>query len=654
MSYPLILTSDKAEFINFLSDNIDIKKDSDIALTKAILSIPVVAIEEYTIPLVIGPDQGIDALKLVVDGIDSNISWQDIFDAYLILNTASGIDNNLNIDDFYSGSYNLPLNNFINFINGVGDIKTKPNICNIICLAFDTKFSFYDIEASPKLTPTTISNINENGDENLTFNGAAYVSCPTQNISMEIGIKASYNPNKSDLQTTRIAMNTANAFAWTNIAGYTVDNTGVEGATITSNGGVDKDLDNVASCNVSTANIDPNGGHFSFKVSQMGVTPVGSHNHIMIVGLTEGLGTGVNVVPSDGFDVSSYVCGIKFSHNLAGGLILNIIDGDGQLEPLTEFNTFDLNDYFFIRIARATDAGTRRQYNFSVWESGADLWDDNCVLLYQSPILLSSPLDYYMTTSSNVTGMGIDDCKFIKMTADSNDQLDSNFPNPIGETIMYEFDTIFLEAALGDLGYANGIKVFFQQIGIQYLTENANPCNSSLGNGYVYDYVLPRNVNESRIKFFIGENKITDMFTDGLVNATPVLNYNVNNLVTEIPRMLDFTIKDLNNTTYQASNVGGTGNIENSNAITRVVGTILVPQEYITKTNSFDMNISYEPYNLIYRKLYNRNNIPVNQFNCKLGYKDFFNNQEKIIKSMNGVSKYEVHIKECGGKMEEY
>ena len=119
--------------------------------------------------------------------------------------------------------------------------------------------------------------------------------------------------------------------------------------------------------------------------------------------------------------------------------------------------------------------------------------------------------------------------------------------------------------------------------------------------------------------------------------------------------MLELTIKDLNNTTYQASNIGGGGSVENSNAITRVVGTILVPQEYLTKTSSFDMNISYEPYNLIYRKLYNRNNIPVNQFNCKLGYKDFSTNQERIIRNMNGVSKYEIHIKECGGmRMEEY
>ena len=142
MSYPLLLTADKAEFINFLSDNIDIKKDSDIALTKAILSIPVVAIEEYTIPLVLAPDRGENALKLVVDGIEILISWTDIFNSYLVLNNVNGIDDNLNADDFYSGSYNLPLNNFVNFIDAGGAVKTKPNICNIICRAFDDKFVY--------------------------------------------------------------------------------------------------------------------------------------------------------------------------------------------------------------------------------------------------------------------------------------------------------------------------------------------------------------------------------------------------------------------------------------------------------------------------------------------------------------------------------
>lgn len=655
MSYPVLLTADKAEFINFLSDNIDIKKDSDIALTKATLSIPVVAIEEYTIPLVLAPDRGNNALKLVVDGIEIFISWTDIFNSYLALNNVNGIDDNLNANDFYSGLYSLPLNNFVNFIDGAGAVKTKPNISNIICRAFDDKFFYYTIESSPKLTPNKISNINQLGNVNLTFNGAAYVSCPTQNVSMEIGIKASYNPNKSDLQNTRVPMNNGSNLSWESVANYTVDNTAFEGAVLTSNAGAGAGLVNVACCDKIAGKIDPNGGHFSFQVSNMGTAPAGTDTNVMIVGLTQGLDNGVNIVPTAGLDFDSYICGIKFIQT-ATDLTIQILDADGELEPSTTFNTFDLNDYFFIRLARSTDAGVQRTYNFSIWKNGVDDdWDNTVNLIYQSPISLSSPIDYYMTVSSDRPNMEIKDCKCIPISVDSQQQLDTNLDANLEDNTMYEYDTISLEAALGDLSYANDIKVFFQQLGIQYLTQNANPCKSSLGNGYVYEYVLPRNVDESKIRYFIGQNNLSDIFIEGVVNATAVLNYNGNNLVTEIPRMLELTIKDLNNTTYQASNIGGGGSVENSNAITRVVGTILVPQEYITKTSSFDMNISYEPYNLIYRKLYNRNNIPVNQFNCKLGYKDFSTNQERIIRNMNGVSKYEIHIKECGGmRMEEY
>lgn len=649
MSYPLLLTADKAEFINFLSDNIEVKKDSEVALTKATLSIPVFSQEEYLIPLINNADHNDNAFQFIIDGIYHNITWTEIHASYQTLNTATGIEGNLSIDDFYSGTYLLPFNNFIEFIDGANAVKSRPNICNILASAFNTKFKFYDIESAPKLNPTSISKISDRGGSSFTFNGNNYTTTPMQNVSMELGFRALYNPNKTLLQNTVVPMNTANNFEWTSVSGYTVDNTQATGATLTSNDGNDANLVNAACCNVGGAQIDPNGGYFSFRVSQMGAVPTGSHNHIMMVGLTQGLGNGVNVVPTNGLDEQSYVCGVKFSHNVDGGLVLSILDADGNLEPATEFNTFDLDNVFFIRLCRSTDANQLRQYNFSVWKNINDVWDNTTSLIFQSEINLTSPLDYYMTTSSNVTGMRIQDCKLVPLSLDSFLQLDTNSTTPIRDNTVFEFDTISLQPVTTT---SNDIKIFYQELGVQYLTNQSNPCNSSLGNGYIYNYVIPRVSDEARVDYYIGVNSISDIFVESSVNVTPVIQGNNSVSTNEIPRTLELTIKDLNNTTYQPSNLGSNGNVESGNAITRVVGTILVPQEYLTKTNSFDMNISYEPYNLVYRKLYNQNNIPINQFNCKLGYKDFTNNVEKIIKRMNGVSKYEVNIKKCGNNME--
>ena len=67
MSYPLLLTADKAEFINFLSDNIEVKKDSEVALTKATLSIPVFSQEEYLIPLRNNADHNDNAFQFIIN-----------------------------------------------------------------------------------------------------------------------------------------------------------------------------------------------------------------------------------------------------------------------------------------------------------------------------------------------------------------------------------------------------------------------------------------------------------------------------------------------------------------------------------------------------------------------------------------------------------
>ena len=88
----------------------------------------------------------------------------------------------------------------------------------------------------------------------------------------------------------------------------------------------------------------------------------------------------------------------------------------------------------------------------------------------------------------------------------------------------------------------------------------------------------------------------------------------------------------------------GTTNYD-ENVINRIVGTIPIPAEYLNRIGAFDMDISYEPYNLIYRELRNLNQVVVNQLNIKVSSKNFETNTEEDIKNINATLKLEFHVK---------
>ena len=69
------------------------------------------------------------------------------------------------------------------------------------------------------------------------------------------------------------------------------------------------------------------------------------------------------------------------------------------------------------------------------------------------------------------------------------------------------------------------------------------------------------------------------------------------------------------------------------------------PAETLDATASFDLNLSYEPYNPVYRQLNNTELYSVNQLQVAVGYKDFFTNEAKQIRNINGNLKLELHFR---------
>ena len=107
--------------------------------------------------------------------------------------------------------------------------------------------------------------------------------------------------------------------------------------------------------------------------------------------------------------------------------------------------------------------------------------------------------------------------------------------------------------------------------------------------------------------------------------------------------MLDVKVTDLPLVDYVGQNVGELN--YNTTSVTRDVCHVPVPAQYLDNGHSFDMDISYEPYNLIYRRLENAQHLPVNQLGIHISTTSFNDNRLLPIPVINGSVKIELHVK---------
>ena len=74
MSNAVVLTSNTAEFENFLSDTFSLRKNSEVCLSKAAISVPVEIHQFATIPVIPSADRANLAFTAAVDGLEHGIS----------------------------------------------------------------------------------------------------------------------------------------------------------------------------------------------------------------------------------------------------------------------------------------------------------------------------------------------------------------------------------------------------------------------------------------------------------------------------------------------------------------------------------------------------------------------------------------------------
>lgn len=672
MSIPITLTSNKTEFNNYLSDNIIVKKNSEVALTKAVMSIPVLVNQFIEMPSSVGAAVGLtdSCLEIIIDGIKHRINWTEIYNSYTILDLVNGFEP-LSIANFYN-STQLPLNNFVTYteVGGGGIKKRRANINEVLAHAINAKFICYEMKASPVYTNSGYNNKVYDTDQLITINGASYRPEAMYSQAMDMGFTAVYTPNR--LTATNLSgVLTTDSPTWSSQAftSFTDNVTPNRGLTISSDatGGPSPpsgEYDRIADY---PSGIDPNGGIVQFSLNAI---PVSSS---MIFGFRNG-GDEFSVLnPSiTTMKANDVLFGIEINNDAGGNITCRVIDGrnpitidEVNLYPLHTNNIIGINERVSIGMKRVNINEGNYKYAFSIYRNRIDddFEDNETELIYTSDNYISSPLALAQIFMSNNTGVVIEKIRTVEITEDSREQISravydqasgASYINNMSINPVYDYTT----TAADTLTFA-----FFQTLGINLHFDSSSAGGWPGGdnaNGFadeitpfVYTKIFKRprvstNVSGvSQLAIVVGENEIQKAYSVGTVGIGAGLQQRIDYIGVNsvIPRMLDVKIKDLNINDYNGQFVGA-GGVFSTTSITRDVCHIPVPNEYLDKATSFDMDISYEPYNLIYRTLKNEHEFPINNFNMQINYKDFNTNREKSIDEINGTLKLELHLKQ--------
>ncbi len=645
MSYPVTLTSNKAEFQNYLSDQIKIAKNSEVCLTKTAMSIPVKVNQFVTIPSVDAAKYGDQVFVCIIDGIKHFIDWNNIYDAYTVIDTADGIEP-INQGNFYSGKFRLPLNNFIIF-RDVNDTKvTRANIGAVIAAAFDAKYSFYDVESHPIMKNRNVDEYTtfDANTDRLTINGVVYSVDNYQNYEMDLGFLASYSPEDTAALVTTVGA------TWTPVAGNpTVSNDATGSQIVTTTGNGTGSYDTIAN---NLQPIDPNGGYLAFTPSTVPATTD------LLVGLTYSLGQGLsNGITS--IDAENVPIGVKLLCDGNGDLFIQIYDGlhfhDHGTNEETNNNRipFDADivsaletDTYFIYFDRVgINSQNAYTYSFAVYKNptNSDFEDDDTEKIYQSQNSYPNIPDLIPTVMCNQTGVTIQNIKQVNIQADSLQQTDHNVTGFRAPQELASFN-IQPGYELHEIDLTFSIEDFYEALGFVVGTEAATRINkvSAFGNPFQYSISYERVAKSNNTAINFGSSKLIDTleiktFNDG----EEYIDYK--NVLTNMPRFLDIKINDMAIRSMAGQLVGAVNTTTTS--ITRDICNIPIPSDSLNPTESFNLDISYEPYNLIYRQLFNTTEISINQFIMKISYKDFTTDNEVNIKDINGTLKIELHIK---------
>ncbi len=646
--------SDRSNFINFFSEPITLPKNTQIALPKAHLKVPVYVIKKIFLPLGIGLLD--EACRVEIDGISASITWGNIYAAHQDL---PGIETFNGFDEWRDNYVYLPNNQIIFFDPANAEPEVKTDFNSILARAITQRYDFYIVSPAPRYKNLiddeigAIDNLNSitqpNGGNNFFYLD------DTNNFLTDLGFNVEYAPIKMfNRNQSVININSSTLVNWIQGA----DTSSLRGSTgaccayiddmeFDYNGGY---IQTIPNC--TTANA---GALMSFGFDFLGAaTQANDEKHAF----------------NTGYDTTMYDIGIEFGYDGAN-FVYNILTKANQYNSTTDtpilhsghvphrkVNGFDNNgDHFFIQITRSNDLHDSNAWVVNILQ-GVNTdpnTDPNAVVVYSetfnfNPQTNLVPL-YQCNAAAGTDAWEFNNNGYIARSAQTIAQGDmTNSPHNLGEFLIEPaLDYTTLEASGTVFQFWNLWGLFNKNVfGTADPGGRSNYYTSVEGNKFIRIWQNPTNFNAAITNFFIGSKTFDELYRYKPAITSDFLDINPNQAIGTLPQFLNVSVNNIDVKNFNGTLPYGSNTVADATSSDpKVVGTIPFPVEQIDMS-SVNVEINYEPYNLLYRPINNPNIETINQFNIEIFYKDFRTNRKKNIDDIIGTANLEFHIRSGG------
>ena len=671
MSLNIQTISDKSNFNNYFSNPLTIPGNSNIALTKSALTIPIIVSPSVKVPNLSVAEQAGNACIVNINGVIEEITWTEIYNAANTFFTANNSIDRWNAPANFFGVHDFRPNDRLlincanDTLNAAGNTdKLKIGFNQVLAKAIDTKFDFYKCIENPTYetenqiaydkTNVITTPLIDGGGANITANVLEYASAK----QTEFGFNINYDPLRG---ATPAIFNWSAADSLTNWT-----RTGADVLTSSATGV------NVAFAteNASGFSIDPNGGW-------VGAVPALAGGGTMAFGLSlvgEFGGWDSNFLSGGGTTCADYInlidIGFKFQSNLEGQTTVQVIDGetdnasyDGGTTllpqiPLTEpphlVNRATAGEKFFVRIVRGTIINGTTEFIYELWSGTSPLLDDPDKLIYSCKRTIGNA-NYRPTLvalSDNIVGNIFNGWSYIPLTEQSKGQLgwlDSSAPTK-WDLEIFEIAPVWNITIPTNSPVSAEIYQFWKCFGFNNLS---NAIDQSLQSTQYFTaksatpsytiYKIPTQLEQLTTRYIVGQNKVDRIWT----NAGSQLVLNADYATTTLPNELNVSLNNLPVKNFVGSFIASGGSIAGTQQAQRppedrTIGTIPFPQ--VGETGNY--LVQYEQLNLIYRPINNPNNLTINEIDMSIFYYDFLTNIRRNLDNIIGLCSTELNIKQ--------
>lgn len=645
MSINIQTISNKSEFTNYFSQPITFPKNAMVSLPKANFQVPVFVSPEIVAPIILNGEETNTALTCEIDGISIDITWNDIYVAHSALPGCENIAA-IGVNAYYGNYTYLPCNQLL-FSRG-GNLEIRTDFNTILAKAIDDKFDFYSVTPNPTFNKNTLRNSQISRVGVTTPQGASFIEGVDNFELTEIGFNVEYYPyGVFSKAKTFLNVNNDVKINWIQ-GGALQDLTATTGDCLMYGNQVD---------------MDYNGGYIMTfpNLSTVG----GGASPAMAWGL-QMVGRGTQSadvkIPPTGFayDTSLIDIGIEWKLDIAGNRVFNIIDGHNhyftgavehfkaEYKPVQASNGWDNNgDHFFIQIQRGSIYSGTTKYIVNILQGVTNNphTDANNRVIYSTTIELNNAeirlVPAYMANADAATNSSqLNSNAFIDKTDQTLTQgtITALYNNKSFNIQPVIDSTLTFPEFVNDFFSAWGL--YSRNIGVPYDINNKLFYDYD-GTDYLRTWKNKVALENGVVKYTLGNRTYNDIFK--IDDNGNFIQLNTTNTINNLPQILNVNINNLDVKNFAGTFVGTNVNDAKSGD-NRLVGTIPLPIDSVS-LQSTALDISYEPFNLLYRPINNPVPFTQNDFQIEIYYNDFNTNRRKNIDTINGTMNLEFHVK---------